>query len=57
MKDSRDMKGIGPWIQNVPAFFFSRNALSSSSMSFAAFFGALRGLAFPPVIDFYQRRS
>lgn len=35
--------------QDVPAFFFSRKAKSSSSRSLVAFLAALRGLAFPPV--------
>lgn len=34
--------------QDVPAFFFSRKALSSSSRSLFAFFAAFRGLALPP---------
>ena len=32
----------------APAFCFSLNAISSSSISFFSFLGALRGFAFPP---------
>ncbi len=34
-----------------PAFCFSWNALSSSSISFFSFLGAFRGLALPPVVS------
>lgn len=44
------MKGGGKR-QNVPAFCFSLNAISSSSSSFFPFLGALRGFALPPRRD------
>lgn len=38
-----------PLRNHLPARFFSRKALSSSSRSFLSFFGAFKGLIFPPV--------
>jgi hypothetical protein len=40
---------------DVPAFCLSAKALSSSSISaLGAFFGAFKGLAFPPVVGLIE---
>ena len=45
-RQSQTGKGCG---RAVPAAFLALNAISSSSMSFLSFFGAFKGLTFPPV--------
>lgn len=44
----------GEGFNTIPAFTFSRKAMSSSSNSFFSFFGAFKGLTFPPICDVQQ---